>query len=133
VTAKGDWTLEKVMTKKDSVKWLTISQESGTARRVGGEAHCPQNPRWSHGRAVCSRAMARHSTSTSSRAWPRCVGTCAEVIAGPDSKTYQVTGTVTAIANTTYGNWYLTDKTGTIYIYGTLDAKGAEKISPASA
>jgi hypothetical protein len=34
---------------------------------------------------------------------------------------------VTAIANTTYGNWYLTDKTGTIYIYGTLDAKGAEK------
>lgn len=30
--------------------------------------------------------------------------TCKEVIAGPDSKTYRVTGTVTAIANTTYGN-----------------------------
>ncbi len=50
--------------------------------------------------------------------------TCAEVIAGPDSKTYRVTGTCTAISNTTYGNWYLTDETGTIYIYGTLDASG---------
>lgn len=53
--------------------------------------------------------------------------TCAEVIAGPDNKTYQVTGTVTAIANTTYGNLYLNDGTGEIYIYGTLDASGAEK------
>ena len=51
--------------------------------------------------------------------------TCAEVIAGPDSKTYLVTGTVTAVANEQYGNWYLTDKTGTIYIYGTVNASGA--------
>ncbi len=53
--------------------------------------------------------------------------TCAEVIEGPESKTYRVTGTVSSIVNTTYGNWYLTDETGTIYIYGTLDAKGNEK------
>ena len=53
--------------------------------------------------------------------------TCAEVIAGPDSKTYRVTGTVKSIANTTYGNWYLVDETGEVYIYGTLDKKGAEK------
>ena len=53
--------------------------------------------------------------------------TCAEIIAGPDSKTYRTTGTVTGIANTTYGNWYLDDGTGQIYIYGTLDKKGAEK------
>ena len=53
--------------------------------------------------------------------------TCAEVIAGPDSKTYRVKGTCTAIANTQYGNWYLTDETGSVYIYGTLDAKGATK------
>lgn len=52
------------------------------------------------------------------------VATCAEVIAGPESKTYRVTGTVSAIANTSYGNWYLTDETGTIYIYGTLDKNG---------
>ena len=53
--------------------------------------------------------------------------TCAEVIAGPDSKTYRVKGVCTGIANTTYGNWYLNDGTGEIYIYGTLDKNGATK------
>ena len=28
-------------------------------------------------------------------------------------------------SNTTYGNWYLNDGTGEIYIYGTVDATGA--------
>lgn len=51
--------------------------------------------------------------------------TCAEVIAGPDSKTYRVTGTCTSIANTQYGNWYLDDGTGSIYIYGTVDEAGS--------
>lgn len=53
--------------------------------------------------------------------------TCEEIIEGPDAKTYRAKGTVTAIASTTYGNWYLKDDTGEIYIYGTLDANGAEK------
>lgn len=53
--------------------------------------------------------------------------TCADVIAGPDGKTYRVKGVCTSIANTTYGNWYLDDGTGEIYVYGTLDKDGAEK------
>lgn len=53
--------------------------------------------------------------------------TCQEVIAGPDAKTYRVKGVCTAIANTTYGNWYLNDGTGEIYIYGTLNANGEEQ------
>lgn len=52
------------------------------------------------------------------------VATCAEIIAGPDKKNYQVTGTVTAIANTNYGNFYINDGTGEIYIYGTKDEGG---------
>lgn len=55
------------------------------------------------------------------------VSTCAEIIAGNDAVTYRAKGTCTAIANTTYGNWYLTDETGEIYIYGTLDAEGGTK------
>lgn len=51
--------------------------------------------------------------------------TCAEVIAGPDSKSYRVTGTVTGIANTQYGNFYLNDGTGEVYIYGTVNGAGA--------
>ena len=53
--------------------------------------------------------------------------TCAEVLAGPESKTYRVTGVCTKIVNTTYGNWYLDDGTGEVYIYGTLDSKGGTK------
>ena len=53
---------------------------------------------------------------------------CAEVLAGPDSKTYQVTGTVTAIANySPYGNFYVNDGTGEVYVYGTLTKDGKEK------
>lgn len=52
------------------------------------------------------------------------ISTCAEIIAGDDSKTYRAKGTVTRISNTIYGNWYLQDETGEIYIYGTLDKNG---------
>lgn len=52
--------------------------------------------------------------------------TCAQVIAGPDAKTYRVTGIVTNIANTVYGNWYMNDGTGELYIYGTLDKSGKD-------
>ena len=53
--------------------------------------------------------------------------TCADVLAGPDGKTYRVTGVCSSIGNTTYGNWYLNDGTGEVYIYGTLDKDGATK------
>ncbi len=53
--------------------------------------------------------------------------TCAEVLAGPDGDTYKVKGTMTKISNTTYGNWYINDGTGEVYVYGTLDANGGEK------
>ena len=53
--------------------------------------------------------------------------TCAEILAGPDGKTYRTKGVCTAISNTTYGNWYINDGTGEVYVYGTLDKKGAEK------
>ena len=48
------------------------------------------------------------------------LSTCAEVNNGEDGKVYRVKGTCTSIANTTYGNWYITDETGTVYVYGTL-------------
>ncbi len=46
---------------------------------------------------------------------------------GVDGKTYRVKGTVTSISNTVYGNMYVTDATGSAYIYGTLDKNGGEK------
>lgn len=53
--------------------------------------------------------------------------TVAQVVAGTDGTVYHVKGTCTEIMNTTYGNWMLTDETGGVYIYGTLDAQGNSK------
>ena len=50
--------------------------------------------------------------------------TCAEVIDAADGQSFTVTGTCTSITNTTYGNWYLNDGTGEIYIYGTVNDSG---------
>lgn len=127
VTAKGSWTAEKVTTDKNKVEWLTMSTTTGNAgeteltftapEAVDGRAaevllHCGgKTQRINIGQGVVKATAAK----------------VAEVNAGPDGKTFRVTGVCTKIENTTYGNWFITDKTGTLYIYGTLDKKNAEK------
>lgn len=49
--------------------------------------------------------------------------TIAEFIAAEGGKCY-LTGTVSNIVNTTYGNFDLTDASGTIYVYGCLNQNG---------
>jgi hypothetical protein len=121
VTANDSWTVENNLT------WLTVSSTTGSAGEstLTFSAASTLDGRTGEIKIKCGDKTQRikviQGVVTIASA------TCAEVIAGPDSKTYQVTGVVTAIANTTYGNWYLEDATGSIYIYGTLDAKGATR------
>ena len=119
VTASGSWTVT------GAPSWLTVSPASGTGNGSITFSADAAEGRTAEVLIACDgktqrvniiQGIAQVSTAT-----------CAEVIAGPDSKTYRVTGTVTGIANTTYGNWYLNDGTGEVYIYGTLDSKGATK------
>jgi hypothetical protein len=121
VTAKDSWTVE------NSVEWLTISSTSGSAGEstLTFSAESALDGRTAEVLIQCGGKTQRINIIQGLAQIAS--ATCAEVIAGPDSKTYQVTGVCTAIANTTYGNWYLEDETGSIYIYGTLDAKGAER------
>ena len=125
--ATQTWIAGKDTTKAAAPKWLTINATSGTAGEttIKFSAENTLDGRTCELLLECGGKVQHinviQGLSTVSNA------TCAEVIAGPDSKTYRVTGTVTSIANTTYGNWYLDDGTGQIYIYGTLDAKGNEK------
>jgi len=121
VTANESWTVENNLT------WLTVSSTSGSAGEstLTFSAESTLDGRKGEVKIQCGGVTQRinviQGLSTVAPA------TCAEVIAGPDSKTYLVTGVCTAITNTTYGNWYLEDETGSIYIYGTLDAKGATR------
>lgn len=41
-----------------------------------------------------------------------------------DAVEYTLRGTITSVANTTYGNFYITDQTGTVYIYGLNSPDG---------
>ena len=51
--------------------------------------------------------------------------TVAEFLEKKDTNTeYQLTGKITSVANTSYGNFNLTDATGTVYVYGLLTPEG---------
>lgn len=56
------------------------------------------------------------------------VATVAEFLAAAeDSTIYELTGVITSVANTEYGNFYLKDSTGEVYIYGLCSPTGAQK------
>lgn len=119
IKANGSWTVSEVP------EWLTVSPTSGTGNGTITFSADAGEGRTAEVLITCEGKTQRiniiQGIATVSNA------TCAEVLAGPDSKTYRVTGTVTKIVNTTYGNWYLNDGTGEVYIYGTLDSKGGTK------
>lgn len=120
VTATGDWAVDA----EKIPAWLTVSPAAGGAGEttMTFSADAAIDGRTAELLLTCGDKTQHinviQGLSTVSKA------TCAEVIAGPDSKTYRVTGVCTAIANTNYGNWYLQDATGQIYIYGTVDKSG---------
>jgi DNA/RNA endonuclease YhcR with UshA esterase domain len=123
LNAKEGWSFDE----EEIPAWLTVSPKTGGAgeTKVTFSADAAPDGRTAVLHIKCADKSQTinviQGLSTVSEA------TCAEVIAGPESKTYRVTGTVKSIVNTTYGNWYLADETGEIYIYGTLDAKGQTK------
>ena len=127
VTAQDSWTIEKVTTEKDDVEWLSISSTTGGAGESDLTFSAPTalDGRTAevllHSGGKTQRINVMQGIAQISEA------PVAEVLAAPDGKNFRVSGVVTNITNTLYGNWYLTDETGEIYIYGTLDAKGGEK------
>ena len=59
--------------------------------------------------------------------------TVAEFLAAAeDSTIYELTGVITSVANTTYGNFYMEDETGSVYIYGLCSPTGEQKYWAAS-
>ena len=118
VDASGSWSIAGMP------EWLSVSPESGSAGQgtITFSAPATLDGRSAELQLSCNGKTQNinviQGLSTVSPA------TCAEVIAGPESKTYRVTGICTRIANTNYGNWYLQDATGEIYIYGTVNAAG---------
>lgn len=139
LTAKESWTIEKVVSAKDSVKWLSISTISGEAGKTEliFSAESTLNGRTAEVLIKIQQEIQTKDTTLIKYKTQRVNiiqglskatdATAAEVNAGPDGKTFRIKGVCTKIENTLYGNWYLTDNTGSVYIYGTLDSKGGTK------
>jgi hypothetical protein len=121
--ANGDWEF------KDVPEWLTITPASGSAGQqdVVFKAKKTTESRAAFLKLLCNGQEQEINVQQIAKKVDIPLSTCAQIIAGEDGKTYRVKGTVKSIANTTYGNWYLVDETGEVYIYGTLDKNGAEK------
>lgn len=124
VTAKENWTAEKVTTEKDPVEWLTISSTTGSAGETELTFTAPSAIDGRTAEVLLSSAGKIQRINIIQGLATISEVTVAEANAGPDGKTFRVTGVCTSILNTEYGNWYLEDETGSLYIYGTLDAKG---------
>ncbi len=127
ITSQGNWTAEKVTTEKDEVEWLTISASSGNAGESTLTFSAPSAIDGRTAEVLIKSGGKTQRINVIQGLAQISEATAAEVNAGPDGKTYRITGDVTSIVNTQYGNWYLKDETGTVYIYGTLDEKGATR------
>ena len=139
ITAKDSWTVKqkevKVIEGSDTTTvkvpdvpaWLTLSVTSGAAGEttLTFTAEAALDGRTAEVQIICGNAVQRINIIQGLLGISE--ATVAEVHAGSDGKTYRVTGICTSIANTDYGIWNLTDETGTILVYGTLDEKGASR------
>ncbi|MGI6074462.1 MAG: BACON domain-containing protein [Fermentimonas sp.] len=127
LTASQDWTLEKVTTDKDKVEWLSVSNSSGNAGEftINFTAEKTINGRTAE---VLIKSAGATQRVNIIQGLPKVSElTVAQALAVEDGVLVRVTGVCTKIDNTEYGNWYLEDETGSIYIYGTLDKKGNKK------
>ena len=118
LTATSDWQVS------ETPEWLTVSPMNGAA---GQDQTLTFSAEPASGRTATLTITCGGQTQEINVIQGLAevqAATCAEVIAGADAKTYLVTGVCTKISNTQYGNWYIDDGTGEVYIYGTVDASG---------
>lgn len=120
VTATGDW----AFVESSMVDWLKVDKTSGKS----GETKVT----FTADKADSGREVELEIKAGNNSQFLRIrqgsllaeMATCAEILAGPDGKNYKAKGICTSIANDYYGNWYLNDGTGEVYIYGTVNGDG---------
>ena len=122
VTATGSWEIT------DIPEWLTVAPASGVAGKtvVTFSAEATSATNESVLKLLCAGKTQLLTVLQMADKVELPITSCAEVNAAEDGITFKIKGTITAIENTTYGNLYVTDETGSVYIYGTL-YEGAEK------
>ena len=123
VTATAKWTISNIP------EWLAIAPETGEAgeTKVKFTAEAATSTNEATVNLVCNEKTQQINVIQQTEKQELPISTCDEVNKGEDGVSYRIKGTVTKITSTTYGNMYINDGTGEVYVYGTLDASGAEK------
>lgn len=134
VKAESDWTVDI----PEDVDWVSVTPASGSAGQevtvtftTLSEASADRSATIKILMGDAAKLISVHQASKAAEGGEAAPSSCKEVNDGPDA-TYRVTGTVTKIANTHYGNWYINDGTvdgDGVYVYGTLDKKGNDNKS----
>lgn len=121
VEADASWSFESVP------DWLTVNPTSGGAGSATIQFSAGPNESPSARKAELKVKVGNDYqifTVVQTGAGEAPISTIAEVSAGDDGKVYRIRGTVTSVANTSYGNFYVADDTGEIYIYGVKNNSG---------
>ena len=126
VTATDNWTIE------NTNDWLTVSPTSGSAGETIVTLSAPGvlSARTATIKLISGGNVQEINIVQGTKVAE--LATCKQVAEGPDGKTFRVRASITQIANTKYGNMYIADETGSVYIYGTLDKEGKTANNPIS-
>ena len=128
VNASESWSIDEA----EIPAWLTVSPMTGAAGESKVTFTAPATP---DGRTAVLHIKCADKSQTINVIQGLAVvreATCKEVIEGPESKTYRVTGTITSWGSNyeKYGNMNIADETGSIYIYGMADKNGKLQNNP---
>ena len=126
LTATDAWTIE---ISEDDAAWLSASPASGAAgeQNVTLTAVAGEDGHDTSINIVCAgqKQIVKVSQEAGEKKEPAITPIADAIAAGAGS--FRLQGLVTKVANTDYGNFYIEDETGSIYIYGVKDAKGYPK------
>lgn len=133
VTADGAWVA-------DTPDWITVSPANGEGSQTVKVTVAPNDSKertdkvsfYSAVGDVSSTSVVLESTPLAELTVTQAAGegqgggsntiSIADYLAlGPNTDPYIITGVITRVTNTSYGNFDLTDETGTIYVYGLLN------------
>ena len=122
VTAIDNWEMTNIP------EWLTVAPATGAAgsTKVTFSADAATATREQLVGLVCAGVTQNINVLQMTEKVDLPITSCADVNAGEDGVVYRIKGLVTKIENTTYGNLYIQDETGSVYVYGTL-YQGREK------
>ena len=126
VTATDAWSIE--VSEADAA-WLSVSPASGTAgvQNVTLTALAGEDGHKTTINLLCAgqKQIINVTQEAGEKQEPAITPIADAIAAGTGS--FRLQGVVTKVANTDYGNFYIEDETGSIYIYGVKDAKGYPK------